>query len=224
MKKYCLLFLLILVSCIKEVIPDPEPAMLLGPLNNNNCNTAIVVNDQQSQVNFSWQEAQHTDEYELVVRDLLTNTDAKKNSIRLFTSMVLERGKQYSWWVNSLSDQKETVGKSEIWTFYLEGLQNSSHFPFPAKLISPENNAQVSLENGAFTLRWEGVDLDDDIISYDIYIGTDPDELQLRVENHTINSISANLMADQIYYWKVTTRDDEGNVSNSLVGSFRTTL
>jgi len=224
MKKNCLLFLLILVSCKKEVIPDPEPAMLLGPQNNNNCNTAIVVNDQQSQVNFSWQEAQHTDEYELVVRDLLTNTDTKKNSIRLFTSMVLERGKQYSWWVNSLSDQKETVGKSEIWTFYLEGLQNSSHFPFPAKLISPENNAQVSLENGAFTLRWEGVDLDDDIISYDIYIGTDPDELQLRVENHTINSISANLMADQIYYWKVTTRDDEGNVSNSLVGSFRTTL
>jgi len=224
MKKYCLLFLLILVSCKKEVIPDPEPAILLGPQNNNNCNTAIVVNDQQSQVNFSWQEAQHTDEYELVVRDLLTNTDTKKNSIRLFTSMVLERGKQYSWWVNSLSDQKETVGKSEIWTFYLEGLQNSSHFPFPANLISPENNAQVSLENGAFTLRWEGVDLDDDIISYDIYIGTDPDELQLRVENHTINSISANLMADQIYYWKVTTRDDEGNVSNSLVGSFRTTL
>ena len=82
----------------------------------------------------------------------------------------------------------------------------------------------MSLENGAFTLRWEGVDLDDDIISYDIYIGTDPDELQLRVENHTINSISVNLMADQIYYWKVTTRDDEGNVSNSLVGSFRTTL
>jgi len=224
MKKYCLLFLLILVSCKKEVIPDPEPAMLLGPQNNNNCNTAIVVNDQQSQVNFSWQEAQHTDEYELVVRDLLTNTDTKKNSIRLFTSMVLERGKQYSWWVNSLSDQKETVGKSEIWTFYLEGLQNSSHFPFPAKLISPENNAQVSLENGAFTLRWEGVDLDDDIISYDIYIGIDPDELQLRVENHTNNTISAILNADQIYYWKVVTRDEEGNLSHSPIGIFRTTL
>jgi len=224
MKKYCLLFLLILVSCKKEVIPDPEPAMLLGPQNNNNCNTAIVVNDQQSQVNFSWQEAQHTDEYELVVRDLLTNTDTKKNSIRLFTSMVLERGKQYSWWVNSLSDQKETVGKSEIWTFYLEGLQNSSHFPFPAKLISPENNAQVSLENGAFTLRWEGVDLDDDIISYDIYIGIDPDELQLRVENHTNNTISAILNADQIYYWKVVTRDEEGNLSHSPIGIFRTTF
>jgi len=224
MKKYCLLFLLILVSCKKEVIPDPEPAILLGPQNNNNCNTAIVVNDQQSQVNFSWQEAQHTDEYELVVRDLLTNTDTKKNSIRLFTSMVLERGKQYSWWVNSLSDQKETVGKSEIWTFYLEGLQNSSHFPFPAKLISPENNSQVSLENGAFTLRWEGVDLDDDIISYDIYIGIDPDELQLRVENHTNNTISAILNADQIYYWKVVTRDEEGNLSHSPIGIFRTTF
>ena len=224
MKRYCLLVLLILASCKKEVIPDPEPAILLGPQNNNNCNTAIVVSDQKSQVNFSWQEAQHTDEYELVVRDLLTNSDTKKKSIRLFASIVLERGKQYSWWVNSLSDQKETVGKSEIWTFYLEGLQNSSHFPFPVKLISPENNAQVSLEKGALTLRWEGVDLDDDIISYDIYIGTDPDELQLRVENLANNSISAILNADQIYYWKVVTRDEEGNLSHSPTGSFRTTL
>lgn len=73
-----------LVACKKEVIPDPEPGLLIGPVNNDNCNTAIVLNDQKSQVNFSWQEADHTDEYELVVRDVLTNVDQKKTHNSLF--------------------------------------------------------------------------------------------------------------------------------------------
>jgi len=222
MKRYLYILFLILASCKKEVIPDPEAALLLGPENNNNCNTAIQVSDQQSQVNFSWQEALHTDEYELVVRDILTNVDQKKETLRLSSSVVLERGKQFSWWVNSMSEQTENIAKSEVWTFYLEGLPTSSHFPFPAKLLIPENNSQVSLENGTLNLRWEVVDLDNDVESYDVYFGTDPDDLNLAVENLTANSISLTLNPDQYYYWKVSTRDKEGNVSHSIVGVFRT--
>ena len=222
MKRYLYILFLILASCKKEVIPDPEAALLLGPENNNNCNTAIQVSDQQSQVNFSWQEALHTDEYELVVRDILTNVDQKKETLRLSSSVVLERGKQFSWWVNSISEQSQNITKSQVWTFYLEGLPTSSHFPFPAKLLIPENNSQVSLENGTLNLRWEVVDLDNDVESYDVYFGTDPDDLNLAVENLTANSISLTLNPDQYYYWKVSTRDKEGNVSHSIVGVFRT--
>lgn len=222
MKRYLCVFLLILAACKKEVIPDPEPALLIGPVNNDNCNTAIRISDQQSQVNFSWQEALHTDEYELVVRDILTNVDQKKLTLRLTSSVVLQRGKQYSWWVNSKSEQTENITKSEVWTFYLEGLSTSSHFPFPAKLLSPENNAQVSLENESLTLRWEAVDLDNDIESYDVYLGADPDDLNLAVENLTSNSLTTTLNSDQYYYWKVATRDQEGNISHSSIGVFRT--
>ena len=172
MKRYYWVLLLMLVACKKEVIPDPEPGLLIGPVNNDNCNTAIVLNDQKSQVNFSWQEAAHTDEYELVVRDILTNVDQKKQTIRFFSTVVLDRGKQYSWWVNSLSEQTENISKSQVWTFYLEGLPTSSHFPFPAKLLSPENNAQVSLENGVLTLRWEAVDLDKRTVAITLSDGT----------------------------------------------------
>ena len=91
MKRYYWVLLLMLVACKKEVIPDPEPGLLIGPVNNDNCNTAIVLNDQKSQVNFSWQEAAHTDEYELVVRDILTNVDQKKQTIRFFSTVVLDR-------------------------------------------------------------------------------------------------------------------------------------
>jgi hypothetical protein len=222
MKRYYWVLLLMLVACKKEVIPDPEPGLLIGPVNNDNCNTAIVLNDQKSQVNFSWQEAAHTDEYELVVRDILTNVDQKKQTIRFFSTVVLDRGKQYSWWVNSLSEQTENISKSQVWTFYLEGLPTSSHFPFPAKLLSPENNAQVSLENGVLTLRWEAVDLDNDVVDYDVYLGPDPDDLEMALENLTTNSTSATLIPDRYYYWKVATRDQQGNVSHSDIGVFRT--
>jgi hypothetical protein len=222
MKKYFFLFLLMLMSCKKEVIPDPEAVLLIAPENNDNCNTAVVVSDQQSQVNFVWQKAAHTDEYELVVRDILTNFDQKKRSIRLFSSIVLDRGKQYSWWINSKSEQTENITQSKVWTFYLEGLPISSHFPFPAKLLSPENNAQISLENGTFTLRWEAVDLDNDIKSYDVYLGVDPDDLNMAAVDLTTTSFSVNLTPDRYYYWKVTTKDLQGNISHSTVGVFMT--
>ena len=222
MKRYYWVLLLMFVACKKEVIPNPESALLLGPENNNNCTTAIRVSDQQSQVNFSWQESLHTDEYELVVRDILTNVDQKKLTLRFSSSIVLESGKQYSWWVNSKSLQTENIAKSQIWTFYIEGIPTSSHFPFPANLLSPENNTQVSLENGVLTLRWEAVDLDNDVVDYDVYLGPDPDDLELAGENLTTNSISATLIPDRYYYWKVATRDKQGNISNSDIGVFRT--
>ncbi len=222
MKRCYWVLLLILVACKKEVIPDPESVLLLAPENNNNCTTAIRVSDQQSQVNFSWQESLHTDEYELVVRDILTNVDQKKLTLRFSSSIVLENGKQYSWWVNSKSFQTENIAKSQVWTFYIEGIPTSSHFPFPAKLLSPENNTQVSLENGVLTLRWEAVDLDNDVVDYDVYLGPDPDDLELALENLTTNSISATLIPDRYYYWKVATRDKQGNISNSDIGVFRT--
>ena len=222
MKRYYWVLLLMLVACKKEVIPDPESVLLLAPENNNNCTTAIRVSDQQSQVNFSWQESLHTDEYELVVRNILTNVDQKKLTLRFSSSIVLENGKQYSWWVNSKSLQTENIAKSQVWTFYIEGIPTSSHFPFPAKLLSPENNTQVSLENGVLTLSWEAIDLDNDVVDYDVYLGPDPDDLELALENLTTNSISATLIPDRYYYWKVATRDKQGNISNSDIGVFRT--
>ena len=133
MKRYVFLFVLLSVGCKKEAIPDPNPAMLIGPVNNDKCNTATVLSNQKSQVNFSWQEADHTDEYELVVRDILTNVDQKKRTIRFSSTCCFGQGKQYSWWVNSQSEQTENITKSEVWTFYLEEALNQQLFPFSSK-------------------------------------------------------------------------------------------
>jgi hypothetical protein len=153
----------------------------------------------------------------------MTNVDLKKQTMRLFSSAVLERGKQYSWWVISKSDQTENVSKSNVWTFYLEGIQTSSHFPFPARIISPENNTQVGLNNGRITLRWEGIDIDNDIESYAVFLGTDSDSLELMAENLSSGSFQVNLNGGETYYWRVITKDGEGNTSESPIGQFRTT-
>jgi len=158
----------------------------------------------------------------LVVRNILTNVDQKKVTLRFTTNVILERGKQYSWWVHSKSEQSEKISKSEVWTFYLEGNSESNYFPFPAKLVSPENHSQVSLENGTLVLKWEAIDLDNDIESYDVYLGDDPEDLSLALEELTTNSVTVTLNPDRYYYWKVATRDKKGNISHSTFGVFKT--
>ena len=62
-----LIFILI-IGCSKDSIPDPSPAVLLAPINKNNCETAIPINLTESKVNFSWIKSENTDEYELVIK------------------------------------------------------------------------------------------------------------------------------------------------------------
>ena len=220
-----LIFTVFLVmACEKEVIITPDPPLLIGPINNDSCTSETIISSQKSQVNFRWQAALNADEYELVVRDIQTNLDIQLNTFRIYNPVVLDRGKQYSWWVISKYNADQTFSKSRIWTFYLEGPQKSSHFPFPANLLNPKSNEQISLNDGKYTFRWESIDLDKDIIEYDFYIGIDPVELTLLAERLSLNSIELSLNHNQLYYWKVITRDSEGNVSSSPVEGFKTSF
>ena len=221
---FLILTIFLAISCQKEVIITPAPPLLIGPQNNNSCTSDTVITSQTSQVNFSWQAALNADEYELVIRDIQTNSDIKLKTFRTFSFVVLDRGKQYSWWVISKYDADQTSSKSMVWTFYLEDSQTSSYFPFPANLLNPKSNEQISLNDGKYIFRWETTDLDDDIIEYDIYLGRDPNDLTLLAEGLSFNSIELSLNPNQFYYWKVIIRDSEGNVSSSTVNGFKTSF
>ena len=186
-----LILLLLVFACEKEVIITPDPPLLIGPQNNNSCTSDTFITSQTSQV----------------IRDIETNSDIQLNTFRTFSFVVLDRGKQYSWWVISKYNADQTFSKSSVWTFYLEGSQKSSHFPFPANLLNPKSNEQISLNDGKYIFRWETTDLDDDIIEYDIYLGTEPDEFTLLAERLSLNSIELSLYSNQFYYWKVIKRD-----------------
>lgn len=219
-----LILLLLVIGCEKEVIITPDPPVLIGPQNNNSCTSDTVITSQRSQVSFSWQAALNADEYELVIRNIETNLDIQLNTYRTFSAVILDRGNQYSWWVISKYNADQTFSKSLVWTFYLEDSQKSSNFPFPANLLNPRSNEQISLNDGKYIFKWESIDLDEDIIEYDIYLGTEPDGLTLMAERLSLNSFELSLNPNQFYYWRIITRDSEGNVSSSPVEGFKTSF
>ena len=109
----------------------------------------------------------------------------KQTFINEFTSLlnasvILPGAAPYQWFVRSKSTLTPTTSDSSSWQFYLEGDPNSSHFPFPANLLVPQDKTTIVLNNNSFNLEWQGNDLDDDIIFYDLYLGNDPTQLILK--------------------------------------------
>ena len=77
----------------------------------------------------------------------------------------------------------------------------------------------INTTSNEITLVWNGNDVDDDIIGYDVYFGisTPP---QQHVNDLTESSLVVSIAAD-IYYWKIVTKDAQGNTSDSGVFQFR---
>jgi hypothetical protein len=223
--RLCIYFLsLILIwSCGSEPIPEPQATVLIAPADLNECTTALVLSETERQVKFQWTLALNTDSYELVVVNTLTNARYEKTSSLLTESIVLTSGASYRWYVNSKSLLSSAVGKSSVRQFYLEGSQDESYLPFPAVLLRPENQSIVDLESsGDFLFDWEGYDLDEDIVSYAVYLGKTEDNLDLVQEGLTVSQLSLSLDTGERYFWQIITLDSEGNTSKSEVYSFQT--
>jgi hypothetical protein len=217
------LSLILFWSCGPEPIPEPQATILIAPADLNECTTATVLSETESQVKFQWTLALNTDSYELVVVNTLTNARYGKTSALLTESIILPSGAPYRWYVNSKSLLSTAVGKSSVRQFYLEGSQDESYLPFPAVLLQPENQSTVDLEiSGNFSFDWEGYDLDEDIESFAIYLGKSEDDLELVQESLTDSQLSLSLDAGERYFWQIITLDSEGNTSKSEVYSFQT--
>lgn len=210
-------------GCGSEPIPEPEPTQLIAPANLNECTTASVLNELERQVRFEWTIALNTDSYELVVENALTNKKYGKSSSLLTESLILPSGAPYRWYVNSESLLSSAIAKSDVWQFYLEGTPNSSFIPFPAVLSQPDHQSIVELDaEGKVSFLWEGHDLDQDIDRYDLYLGTDEENLILNKEGLTASQVLISLDSGTTYFWQVFTFDLEANVSKSEVFSFQT--
>ena len=94
---------------------------------------------------------------------------------------------------------------------------------FPAKLISPENNSTVSLNlSGEVLFSWQAKDLDEDIESYQLYLGSSEDQLSLKREGILQTQTTEILEENSEYFWQVITIDENQNQSRSKVFSFQT--
>ncbi|MDG2397337.1 MAG: hypothetical protein P8M03_06755 [Flavobacteriaceae bacterium] len=217
-----LCLVLLLNGCSKDPIPDPSPAVLLNPLNNNICVNSENLSSLISNVNFVWQSAENSDSYELVIQNQINDEIFKYNTKSTNWQVNLKRGFPYSWWVNSLSQSSSTIIKSQVWNFYLESISQLSYLPFPAELKSPDNNSTVSLVQNKLNLLWNGLDLDNDISHYLLKLGIGENELFIIEENIKENSLEVSLEPNTKYYWQIITFDSMGNNSFSQIYNFST--
>ncbi|PHS54130.1 MAG: hypothetical protein COB01_02515 [Lutibacter sp.] len=204
--------------------PDPVPisppssATLVFPSNNEECNTGDSLNATQSKVNFQWNSSANTNLYTVIVKNLLTGTEFSTNATSNQMDIIISKSTPYKWWVISKSNETTKTAKSAEWKFYNSGDGVKTYAPFPAELIAPVMG--ISTSDGTVTIEWIGSDVDNDIKEYDVYFGIAmlPTTILETTTNQKIENVAVSA---NTYYWKVVTRDDEGNTSTSEVFQFK---
>lgn len=226
MRKYILILsgVIALAACGKKpspvpATPSPDKAVLSLPAQNAACTTGTVISATQSAITFSWGTAANTDSYLIGVKNLLTQTIHYKKATATQLTDTLLRNTPYSWFVVSKSKAVTDTAKSDVWKFYNAGPGTVAYAPFPADITSPTLNQNVT--GTAVNLVWMGSSMDNDIVGYDVYFGTNatPPLLQSNVTNMFLNGVA--VASGTTYYWKIITRDLIGNISDSGVFSFK---
>lgn len=218
-----LIAVVVLLGCKKKEIPKPpERVQLVFPEKNSECTTGEDISVTTSQVEFRWQAANNTNMYELRVTDINTNTTQTINTASPSAKLPLLKGDQYSWMVTSKNSEVVQTVVSETWRFYNAGFE-TSYAPFPAEIVNPKMGANIFKDrNNEVELRWMGEDIDEDIKEYEIYLSTEnpPENL---VSTLDMNAVSEKVIvvANTIYFWRVLTKDNEGNSSDSGVFEFK---
>ena len=218
--------LVTLFSCGGGEDPEPDPvpilpptsATLVFPANNEECNTGESMNATQSRVNFNWNASANTNSYTVVVKNLLTSNEFSTNSTSNQVDIIISKGTPYKWWVISKSNETVETAKSAEWKFYNSGDAVITYAPFPAELIGPVMGSSTS--ESTVTLEWSGSDVDNDIKEYEVYFGLSNPPIT-NLDTTTNQKIENVAVSANTYYWKVVTRDDEGNTSTSEVFQFK---
>lgn len=214
---------MILTGCKKKSDPvPPEAVQLVFPERNSECTTGQSLGLETSQVTFRWQQADNTDFYELRVTNTNTGTTQTITTSNTSASLPIAKGEQFSWLIRSRNSEVTQSVSSTAWSFYNAG-SRSTFAPFPAEIGAPRMSENVFKDiNNEVTLSWTGSDLDNDIVEYEVYfsIETSPEDLVNTLSN-TANSIKVSVSSNMVYYWKIVTRDGEGNSSQSGIYSFK---
>jgi len=220
-----LVLLLVIVSLTfmgcKDSIPDPEQTVLILPEDNTSC-LYVSQSSSTASVDFSWKQALHTDEYKLVVKNLTTNEQITSITENTGLRLTLTRGTPYQWKVITTSELSNVETSSSNFSFYLEAQQQGNYLPFPAGLLSPQNDEIVTLTNGRYDFSWQGEDIDNDLSHYTLLIGNAEDALSEIATDIVTTSFSADLNAAQVYFWQIISYDQIGNSTKSIINRFET--
>jgi len=198
----------------------PGEATLTFPVKDELCTQGTTLSSTQSSITFKWTAAANADSYELGLKNLLTGIITTQVSSTNQLTMPLDVNTPYAWSIISRSSLTGTTAQSDVWKFYNSGPGTVNYAPFPADIIAPIMGQVIAAGNGKVTLDWNGVDTDNDALSYDVYFGTTatPAAYKTNLTESALSDVAVT--AGTTYYWKVVTRDTNGNTSDSGVYQF----
>jgi hypothetical protein len=132
----------------------------------------------------------------------------------------LDYDTRYYWKIVSWDDQSASTPGS-IWTFVTIPQPNNPPYA-PNNPLPADGATAVNVDT---LLSWTGGDPDEsDIVTYDIYFGTDSPPTKI-VSNHTSSSYQpATLQGNTTYYWKIIAWDNHGASASSPIWSFTTEI
>jgi hypothetical protein len=215
-----ILTLLLILSCSKdEGNPNPSATSLIFPDNNQECNQGVDISATQSTVTFRWTTSTKTDSYDVFLKNLNTLSTISLSSLTTELAITIDKGTPYSWYVISKNMKVLETAQSDTWKFYNVGDAIASYAPFPADLIAPAMGSTLTGITSQ-NLSWSGSDIDNDIVSYDVYFDTVNPPVTLE-GNTAASNIDVTVAAGNTYYWRVVTKDSQGNNSQSEIFEFR---
>ena len=213
----------LVLGCIKGKEPalPPAKALLTFPFKNEICAAGENPTPTESTIHFDWTDAANADGYLLSLKNLKTGAITEATSKTSDVKLTLPRATPFSWSVTSVSSKTTVTAVSDTWKFYNSGVGQLSYAPFPASLVYPTMGQAVDVTGNSITLTWSGSDVDGDIAGYDIYIGKNSTLALAGTTKPNNQSLAVAVTANTIYYWKVVTKDAQGNSSESEVYQFK---
>ena len=208
------------VDILQAVLLAPSKVDLIFPENNSECTAGVIISESESEVIFDWSDAEIGDGYRIALTNLTTGQESFFESDSSSLPIVLLRGTPYRWHVSSFLNDAEEPTLSDVEVFYNAGPGIQSFIPFPAINVAPVNGEQLASSSVSVTLQWTAEDLDGDISEYDVFFGSSnpPDLFSSNLSTNSLSNIP--VVSGNTYFWKITTRDIQGNESNSIVFSF----
>lgn len=235
MKKYIIITLvgLVLVSCSNggdDPSPTTEPEkteneaptapVLATPTNNQLC--------IDNNLEFTWGASTDPEgdgiKYTVEVSkniEFSQITHSFPNLTGTTKTILLDRDVVYYWRAKATDNKNASSAFSSIFQFYTEGTGEENHLPFASTVLQPSLNEVIS--GSSVSLRWAAADVDNDILTFDVYLDINNPPTAIAVSDHTDKEyVISSLVTATTYYWKVDTKDNHGAVAVGQVWSFTT--
>jgi len=202
----------------KENIVPTVPVQLY-PLNNTLC-----INNN---VSFEWKASTDADgdalSYVVEVSESSSFTSLAFTAVSYSTAKLisLTKGKSYYWRIKAKDTKNGESAYSSVSQFLTEGEGVSNHLPFAPELVAPQLHAEI--DGTSTTLSWTASDVDNDDLTFDVYLDTNASPTTKVSENQSSTTFAATgLTASTRYYFKVVVKDDKGGATVGQVWSFST--